>query len=90
MSLQSSPEPGTGTGTGTATGTTERNEPVYRSYGCGGGTLGGHLRVNLVVLAVLVGVWALTGADYFWPAWAALGMAAAFAFKALVLRRPWQ
>jgi hypothetical protein len=31
--------------------------------------LGTHLVVYCVVNAMLVGVWALTGGGYFWPAW---------------------
>lgn len=39
-------------------------------------------------MTILVGVWATTGADGYWPVWAALGMGAGLAFKALVRRRP--
>lgn len=32
-----------------------------------------HLRVYLMVMALLVAIWALTGMGYFWPVWPALG-----------------
>jgi hypothetical protein len=32
-----------------------------------------HVRSYLAVMALLVAIWALTGADYFWPVWPALG-----------------
>jgi aminopeptidase N len=32
-----------------------------------------HLRTYLLVMALLVAIWALTGAGYFWPVWPALG-----------------
>jgi hypothetical protein len=32
-----------------------------------------HLRIYLSVMTLLVVIWALTGADYFWPVWPALG-----------------
>jgi hypothetical protein len=34
---------------------------------------GAELRTYLVVMAMLVVVWAATGADYFWPLWPMLG-----------------
>jgi hypothetical protein len=34
--------------------------------------LGAHVVVYIVVNAVLVGMWVLTGAGYFWPAWVML------------------
>lgn len=33
-----------------------------------------HLAGYVGVVALLVGIWALTGAGYFWPVWPALGM----------------
>jgi hypothetical protein len=33
----------------------------------------GRFRVYLPVIALLVVIWAVTGADYFWPIWPALG-----------------
>lgn len=33
----------------------------------------GRFRAYLPVMAVLVVIWAVTGADYFWPIWPALG-----------------
>jgi len=73
MSFQPSP----------GTETEPRHRPAY--YGCGG-SFAGHVRVNLAVLAVLVGVWALAGRDGVWPLWVALGMTAGLAFKALLRR----
>jgi hypothetical protein len=35
--------------------------------------LGAHIVVYVVVNAMLIGIWAITGADYFWPAWVLLG-----------------
>jgi hypothetical protein len=35
--------------------------------------LAAHVVVYVVVNAVLVGMWVLTGAGYFWPAWVMLG-----------------
>ncbi len=32
-----------------------------------------HLRSYLMVMALLVAIWALTGAGYFWPVWPMLG-----------------
>jgi hypothetical protein len=32
-----------------------------------------HLRTYLMVMALLVVIWALTGMGYFWPVWPALG-----------------
>ena len=32
-----------------------------------------HLRSYLAVMVLLVAIWALTGAGYFWPVWPALG-----------------
>lgn len=32
-----------------------------------------HLRTYAGVMLLLVAIWALTGADYFWPVWPALG-----------------
>jgi hypothetical protein len=32
-----------------------------------------HLRTYLMVMALLVAIWALTGAGYFWPVWPMLG-----------------
>ncbi len=33
----------------------------------------GEVRAYLCVIALLVAIWALTGAGYFWPVWPALG-----------------
>ena len=35
--------------------------------------LGAHVVTYCVVNAMLVAIWAITGAGYFWPAWALLG-----------------
>ena len=35
--------------------------------------LGSHAVVYVVVNAMLIGIWAITGAGYFWPAWVLLG-----------------
>lgn len=35
--------------------------------------VGSQLQTYLVVMALLVTIWALTGAGYFWPVWPALG-----------------
>jgi hypothetical protein len=32
-----------------------------------------HIVVYLVVNAMLVGIWSVTGRDYFWPVWPMLG-----------------
>ena len=32
-----------------------------------------HVRTYLMVMALLVAIWALTGMGYFWPVWPALG-----------------
>lgn len=34
----------------------------------------------MIVWLILIGVWALSGAGYFWPAWAIFGMCIALAF----------
>jgi hypothetical protein len=38
--------------------------------------MSGDLRAYLSVMALLVAIWALTGAGYFWPVWPALGWGA--------------
>ncbi len=35
--------------------------------------LGAHLVAYVVVNTMLIGIWAITGAGYFWPAWVLLG-----------------
>ena len=47
-----------------------------------------HLRVFLAVNALLVAIWALTGAGYFWPVWPALGWGIAVTMHASAVRRP--
>lgn len=34
---------------------------------------GAHVVVYVVVNAMLIGIWAMTGQGYFWPAWVLLG-----------------
>lgn len=36
----------------------------------------------VIIWAILIAVWALSGGGYFWPAWAILGMGIALAFTA--------
>ncbi|MCJ7673435.1 MAG: 2TM domain-containing protein [Acidimicrobiia bacterium] len=49
-----------------------------------------HLVSYLVVNAMLVGIWALTGAGYFWPAWVMLawGVGLALNFWDVYHRHP--
>ncbi len=35
--------------------------------------LGSHLVAYVVINAMLVGIWAVTGGGYFWPAWVIFG-----------------
>ena len=35
--------------------------------------LGAHVVAYVLINAMLVGIWAITGAGYFWPAWVILG-----------------
>lgn len=42
-----------------------------------------HLRVYLAVNALLVAIWALTGADYFWPVWPIMGWGLALVLHGL-------
>lgn len=35
--------------------------------------LGAHVVAYVLINAMLVGIWAITGAGYFWPAWVLLG-----------------
>lgn len=42
-----------------------------------------HLTVYVIVNAILVTIWALSGAGYFWPVWPLLGWGIAVAFHAL-------
>ena len=45
-----------------------------------------HLRSYLLVMALLVAIWALTGAGYFWPVWPALGWGIGILSHASTLR----
>jgi fatty acid desaturase len=49
-----------------------------------------HLVSYLIINAFLVGLWALTGAGYFWPAWVLLGWGVGLVFNAwdVFFRRP--
>lgn len=48
-----------------------------------------HVRTYLGVMLLLVAIWALTGAGYFWPVWPALGWGVAVASHAsAALRGP--
>ena len=44
-----------------------------RGRGQARGELRGHLAAFVLVNLLLVGIWALSGAGYFWPAWPLLG-----------------
>lgn len=50
--------------------------------------LGEHLRVFAAVQLLLVAIWALTGADYFWPVWPFVGWGAALLLHAACDRGP--
>lgn len=41
------------------------------------------LIIFVIVWAILIAVWALSGGGYFWPVWAILGMSIALAFVGL-------
>jgi hypothetical protein len=49
-----------------------------------------HLVSYVVVNAFLIGIWAFTGAGYFWPAWVLLGWGIGLVFNAwdVYFRRP--
>ncbi len=47
-----------------------------------------HLRSYLMVMALLVAIWALTGAGYFWPIWPILGWGIGVASHASAVHRP--
>jgi Domain of unknown function (DUF1707)/2TM domain len=49
---------------------------------------GEHLRAYLMVMALLVAIWALTGAGYFWPVWPALGWGIGLMSHAGAMRGP--
>ncbi|HEV3000050.1 MAG TPA: DUF1707 domain-containing protein [Solirubrobacteraceae bacterium] len=46
-----------------------------------------HVRSYLAVMALLVAIWALTGAGYFWPVWPILGWGVFVLPDALAVRR---
>ena len=43
----------------------------------------GHLASYLAVMVLLVGIWALGGRGYFWPAWVMLGWGFALLWHAI-------
>jgi hypothetical protein len=45
-----------------------------------------HLRAYLMVMVLLVAIWALTGAGYFWPVWPMLGWGIGVASHASAVR----
>jgi hypothetical protein len=47
-----------------------------------------HARSYLTVMALLVAIWALTGAGYFWPIWPILGWGIGVLSHASAARRP--
>ena len=47
-----------------------------------------HLRSYLMVMALLVAIWALTGAGYFWPIWPILGWGIGVMSHASAVRKP--
>jgi hypothetical protein len=51
---------------------------------------GAHVVVYVVVNAMLIGIWALTGQGYFWPAWVLLGWGVGLIlnFWDVYIRRP--
>jgi hypothetical protein len=46
----------------------------------------GHVTSYMLVMVLLVAIWAITGADYFWPVWPALGWGVAVAIDLLRTR----
>lgn len=51
-----------------------------------GDEVGAHVRSYLLVMAMLVGIWALTGTGYFWPIWPMMGWGIGVASHMLGLR----
>jgi len=51
---------------------------------------GSHVVAYIVINSLLVGVWAITGTDYFWPVWIMAGWGAGLILHAwdVYLRRP--
>ncbi len=43
---------------------------------------GGHIAAYVIVNAMLVAIWALSGGGYFWPIWTILGWGVGLAFHA--------
>ena len=52
--------------------------------------LGAHVVAYVLINAMLVGVWAISGAGYFWPAWVMLGWGVGLALNVwdVFFRRP--
>lgn len=62
-------------------GQTPRRRPTHRAHGSDPLALGSDRLVRVAAVAVLlVAIWALTGAGYFWPVWP-IGAMALGAFK---------
>jgi fatty acid desaturase len=51
---------------------------------------GAHLVAYVVINAMLIGIWAVTGAGYFWPAWVLFGWGVGLVLNAwdVYFRRP--
>ena len=51
---------------------------------------GAHVVVYVVINAMLIGIWAMTGQGYFWPAWVLLGWGVGLIlnFWDVYIRRP--
>ena len=49
-----------------------------------------HLVAYVIINAFLIGIWAITGGGYFWPAWVLLGWGVGLVFNAwdVFFRRP--
>jgi hypothetical protein len=52
--------------------------------------LGAHVVTYVVVNAMLIGIWAISGAGYFWPAWVMLAWGVGLVLNAwdVLFRRP--
>jgi hypothetical protein len=52
--------------------------------------LGAHVVAYVVINATLIGIWAFTGAGYFWPGWVLLGWGVGLVFNVwdVYFRRP--
>jgi hypothetical protein len=52
--------------------------------------LGAHIVAYVLINAMIVGIWAITGTGYFWPAWILLGWGVGLALNVwdVFFRRP--